>query len=69
MHIETATQRVVQLLIKGDDYEDLCPNNEDEWYNLEEVLLRPRLMRLLEAGTLHNLKNGKIDFIVCRGNW
>ena len=61
MHIETETQRVVQLLIKGDDYETLCPNDEDTWYNLEEVLLQPRLMRLLEAGTLENLKNGRID--------
>lgn len=69
MHIETETQRVVQLLIKGDDYETLCPNDEDTWYNLEEVLLQPRLMRLLEAGTLENLKNGRIDYIVCRGNW
>lgn len=69
MHIETETQRVVQLLIKGDDYEILCPNDEDTWYNLEEVLLQPRLMRLLEAGTLKNLKNGRIDYIVCRGNW
>ena len=64
MHIETATQRVVQLLIKGDDYEILCPNDEDAWYNLEEVIARPKLMRMLEAGTLQNLKDGKIDFIV-----
>lgn len=69
MHIETSVQKVVQLLIKGDHYEELCPNDEDTWYNLEEVLERPLLCRLLEAGTLENLKNGRIDFIVCRGNW
>ena len=69
MHIETSTKRVVQLLLKGDDYETLCPNDEDTWYDLEEVLEQPRLMRLLEAGTLENLKNGRIDYIVCRGNW
>ncbi len=69
MHIETATQRVVQLLIKGDDYDTLCPNDEDAWYNCEEVMQQPRLKALLEAGTLYNLQAGKIDYIVCRGNW
>lgn len=69
MYIETEIQRVVQLLIKGDDYETLCPNDEDTWYNLEEVMAQPRLKALLEAGTLHNLQAGKIDYIVCRGNW
>lgn len=69
MHIETETQRVVQLLIKGDDYETLCPNDEDTWYNLEEVMAQPRLKALLEADTLSNLQAGKIDCIVCRGNW
>lgn len=69
MHIETSVQKVVQLLIKGDYYEELCPNDEDTWYNLEEVLERPMLCRLLEAGTLEAMKNGLVDFIVCRGNW
>lgn len=69
MHITTSVQRVVQLLIKGEDYEILCPNDEDTWYNLKEVLLQPRIMRLLEAGTLESMKQGRIDFIVCRGNW
>lgn len=41
MHIETSAQTVVQLLIKGDDYEILCPNDEDTWYNLEEVMESP----------------------------
>lgn len=69
MHIETSLQKVVQLLLKGDNYETLCPNDEDTWYNLEEVMEQPLLQRLLSPGTLQLLKDGKIDFIVCRGNW
>ncbi len=69
MHIETAAQTVVQLLLKGDYYEELCPNDEDTWYNLEEVMERPLIQRLISAGTLEMMKRGKIDFIVCRGNW
>ena len=69
MHIETAAQTVVQLLLKGDYYEELCPNDEDTWYNLEEVMERPLIQRLISAGTLEMMKIGKIDFIVCRGNW
>ena len=69
MHIETSLQKVVQLLLKGDHYEELCPNDEDTWYNLEEVMESSLLQRLLSAGTLQLLKDGKIDFIVCRGNW
>lgn len=69
MHIETSLQKVVQLLLKGDDYETLCPNDEDTWYNLEEVMEQPLLQRLLSPGALQLLKDGKIDFIVCRGNW
>lgn len=69
MHIETSAQVVVQLLLKGDDYDTLCPNNEDTWYNLEEVMEQPRLQSLLEAGTLQLIKQGVIDFVVCRGNW
>ena len=69
MHIETSAQTVVQLLLKGDHYEELCPNDEDTWYNLEEVMERPLIQRLISAGTLEMMKRGKIDFIVCRGNW
>lgn len=69
MQIETSVQTVVQLLIKGEDYEILCPKDEDTWYNLEEVLENPTLIRLLSQGTLEALKNGTVDFIVCRGNW
>ena len=69
MHIETSLQKVVQLLLKGDNYETLCPNDEDTWYNLEEVMEQPLLQRLLSSGTLQLLQDGKIDFIVCRGNW
>ena len=69
MHIETSLQKVVQLLLKGDHYGELCPNDEDTWYNLEEVMESSLLQRLLSAGTLQLLKDGKIDFIVCRGNW
>lgn len=69
MHIETSLQKVVQLLLKGDDYETLCPDNEDTWYNLEEVMEQPLFKKLLSAGALQLLKEGKIDFIVCRGNW
>lgn len=69
MHIETSAQVVVQLLLKGDDYDTLCPNNEDTWYNPEEVMEQPRLQSLLEVGTLQLIKQGVIDFVVCRGNW
>lgn len=69
MQIETKIQTVVQLLLKGDHYEELCPNDEDTWYNLEEVMEQPLLQRLLSPGTLQLLQDGKIDFIVCRGNW
>ena len=69
MHIETETLKVVQLLLKGEDYEELCQNDEDAWYNAEEVTENDLLKRLLSAGTLQMLKAGEIDFIVCRSNW
>lgn len=69
MHIEIGARTVVQLLLKGEDYETLCPDDEDAWYNVEEVMEKPLLQRLLAPGTLQLLKEGKIDFIVCRGNW
>ncbi|DAB04758.1 TPA: hypothetical protein CPT89_01115 [Candidatus Gastranaerophilales bacterium HUM_11] len=69
MHIETSADTIVQLLLKGDYYEELCPNDEDTWYNLEEVMERPLIQRLISAGTLEMMKAGKIDYIVCRGNW
>ena len=69
MQIETSLQKVVQLLLKGDDYETLCPNDEDTWYDLEDTMAQPLLQRLLSPGTLQLLKDGQIDFIVCRGNW
>jgi len=69
MHIETSVQKVIQFLIKGDDYDTLCPKDEDTWYNLDEVENNSLLQRLLSAGTLQALRTGKIDFIVCRGNW
>lgn len=69
MHIETSAQTVVQLLLKGDYYEKLCPNNEDTWYDKEEIMDNPLLQRLLSTGALQLLNEGKVDFIVCRGNW
>lgn len=69
MQIETEAQTIVQLLIKGEHYEILCPKDEDTWYNLEEVMEQPLLQRLLSPETLQLLQEGKIDFIVCRGNW
>ena len=69
MHIETSTQTVVQLLLKGDHYETLCPKDEDAWYNLEEVMEQPLLQRLLSPSTIQLMQEGKIDFVVCRGNW
>ena len=69
MQIETEIQTVVQLLLKGDDYEILCPNDEDAWYNLEEVMERPLIQRLLKPETLQLLKDGTIDLVICRGNW
>lgn len=69
MHIETHVMTVVQLLLKGDDYETLCPNDEDTWYNYEEVMEQPRLQSLLSGATLYLLRTGEIEFIVCRGNW
>ena len=69
MHIETETLKVVQLLLKGEDYEELCPLDEDTWYNFEEVTENDLLKRLLSAGTLHGLRTGNIDYAVCRGDW
>lgn len=69
MHIETAAKVVVQLLVKSEEYELLCPNDEDTWYDYDEVMENPNLQRLLSSGTLEALKNGTVDFIVCRGNW
>lgn len=69
MHIETKAKLVVQLLLKGDYYDELCPNNEDVWYTAEEVLKNPLLCRLLESSTIGNIKDKYIDFVVCRGNW
>lgn len=69
MHIETSVQKVVQLLIKCDYYEELCPNDEDTWYNYEEVMDNTLLQRLLAPGTIEAMSLGLVDFIVCRGNW
>lgn len=69
MQIETRIQKVVQLLLKGADYEELCPNGEDKWYNYEDVMEQPRFRRILSLGALQGLKDGEIDFIVCRGNY
>jgi hypothetical protein len=69
MQIETSVQKVVQLLLKGEDYEILCPNDEDTWYDFEEVSENPRLIALLSAGTLEAMRKGLVDFVICRGNW
>ena len=69
MHIETATQRIVQLLLKGDHYEELCPNNEDVWYDYEEVMDNTLLQKLLAPATIEAMSLGLVDFVVCRGNW
>ena len=69
MQIETKANVVVSLLLKGEDYETLCPNNEDVWYDQTEVLNNAYLKRLLSVGTVELLKQGKIDYIACRGNW
>ena len=69
MHILTERKTVVQLLLKGDDYELLCPNNEDAWYNLSEIEEQPQLRHLLGEETMKQFYSGQIDFVVCRGNW
>lgn len=69
MQIETPSYTVVRLLLKGDDYEILCPNDEDAWYNLDDAQNNERLRNLLKPKTYTDLLSGKIDFIVCGGNW
>lgn len=69
MHIETSVQTVVQLLVKSDYYAELCPDGEDIWYNIEEIMENPLLLRLLSFGTIEMMKQGKVDFVVVRGNW
>lgn len=69
MQIETKANVVVSLLLKGEDYETLCPDNEDVWYDKEEVFNNPYLRRLLSTGTVQLMSEGKIDYIACRGNW
>lgn len=69
MHIETSARVVIQLLLKGDHYEELCPNDEDTWYTAEEALNNSLICRLLSEGAITALKTGFADHIVCRGNW
>lgn len=69
MPIETSVQTVVQLLVKSDYYAELCPDSEDTWYNIEEIMENPLLLRLLSFGTIEMMKQGKVDFVVVRGNW
>lgn len=69
MQIETEVQKIVQLLLKGDDYDTLCPKDEDTWYSYTEALAQPRLIALISKATLVALRAGLIDYVVCRGNW
>lgn len=69
MQIETRVMTVVQLLLKGSDFDELCKEAQDTWYSADEVKENEHLQRLLAPGTFEMLKQGKIDFIVCRSNW
>lgn len=69
MQIETGIERVVSLLLKGEDYDTLCPDNEDVWYDISEVEENGRLKELLSEETIELMQQGEIDYIVCRGNF
>lgn len=70
MQILTEVQKIVQILLKGDDYETACPNNEDTWYNLDDLNYATKeLLSVIGEEPVKMLENGEIDFIVCRGNW
>lgn len=63
---------VVQVLIKGDDYEIACPDNEDVWYDYDDISCSTNqedLERMIGEHKLQLLKDGKIDYVVMRGDW
>lgn len=64
--------RVYTLLLKGDDYEIACPDNEDVWYDLSSIQdskYRQDLERIIGEETMQLLADGKIDYVACRGCW
>ncbi len=69
MQIETEIQRVVQLLLKGREFEQFCINGEDTWYDKDQVIGNELISNLLSTQSFIDLCAGNIDFVVCRGNY
>ena len=67
-----AILKVVQVFLKGEEYEIACPNNEDEWYEYDFLETKPELKAMLEKNfpeAVELAKCGEIDYIACRGDW
>lgn len=63
---------VVQVLVKGDDYEIACPDNEDTWYDSDDIACsteQEALEKMIGEHKLQLLNNGEIDYVVFRGDW
>lgn len=64
--------RVVQVLVKGDDYEIACPNNEDVWYDYDFIMEHDHkedLIRIIGEENIQLLFDNEIDYVAVRGDW
>ena len=64
--------RVVQVLVKGDDYEIACPNNEDVWYDYDFIMENDHkedLIRIIGEENIQLLFDNEIDYVAVRGDW
>ncbi len=83
-HLKTQTQslqleekndcvyKVVQVLVKDEDYEIACPDNEDFWYDADDIatsIYQEDLERMMGEEKLQLLNSGEVDYAVFRGDW
>jgi len=64
--------RVVQVLVKGDDYEITCPNNEDVWYDYDFIMEHDHkedLILIIGEKNIQLLFDNEIDYVAVRGDW
>lgn len=64
--------KVVQVLVKGDDYEIACPDNEDVWYDYDFIMEHDHkedLIRIIGKENIQLLMDNEIDYVAVRGDW
>lgn len=64
--------KVAQVLVKDEDYEMACPDNDDTWYDADDISCstnQEELERMIGKDKLQLLNNGEIDYVVFRGDW